>query len=263
MFKRSDGKNVLLLYSITLVKRFKNVNQMKTGCFCKIKSCAASCRRRESGFDIKDVVDCLKLRKMCGTDETTNLIPGDRCKPCLRQRPVCGQGANRGCEEGKKVCVGGKSNSPKCVSRKRFKLRLQAKLKALADVLRGLKKDEVPRVILEFVERFCERNSQADRCAKFMERLADGLSCKKVTPERDDRSVEFELEVPEDMEQETSRRVLLADTESTQAFVEEAVKDNENDINFASTSKLDDESASVRTLVSPFVALLLSMVILY
>eukprot|EP00463_Aulacantha_scolymantha_P002757 TRINITY_DN34_c0_g1_i1.p2 TRINITY_DN34_c0_g1~~TRINITY_DN34_c0_g1_i1.p2 ORF type:complete len:66 (-),score=7.91 TRINITY_DN34_c0_g1_i1:128-325(-) len=65
------------------------------------------------------------------------------------------------------------------------------------------------------------------------------------------------------MEQETSRRVLLADTESTQAFVEEAVKDNENDINFASTSKLDDESASVRTLVSPFVALLLSMVILY
>jgi len=261
MFKRSDGKKCsFALFNNARGKIQECEPNEKPVVSVKIKSCAASCRRRESGFDIKDVVDCLKLRKMCDTNETS--LPGDRCKPCIRQRPVCGQGANRGCEEGKKVCVRGKSNSPKCVSRKRFKLRLQAKLKALADVLRGLKKDEVPRVILEFVERFCERNSQADRCAKFMERLADGLSCKKVTPERDDRSVEFELEVPEDMEQETSRRVLLADTESTQAFVEEAVKDNENDINFASASKLDD-SASVRTLVSPFVAVLLSMVILY
>jgi len=217
-----------------------------------VLSCSPSCRRTESSFDLKDVIDCVKSKKECDGEEEPVVLPGERCSTC-RWKGACAKTCNNA-----KVCVRARErdNIKKvvltCVKLRKLRFRLRKRNLTLADAwakLKALTKDEIPNVLREMVERFCERNSQAKRCQRFSDVVRDSLVCKKK--QEKDGDIEIEVEVADgDMEIMSTRR-RLAEDDTPAKFLEDAIEDNdiagpEVLVEETDTSPPKDDSAASR-----------------
>jgi len=227
----------------------------------RVKSCAPSCRRAESGYSLKDVIDCLKARKECvkGVEEPYTL-PGSRCAVCDKPRRKC----DKECEEGERCIVKVKNETTvreKCVKKRKLRLRFKAKgSKATLTKLKSLDKTGIVKAILEMVARFCERNSESKRCKKFHNVVRETLECKNKRDGDDVVDVDLELssETDEWTEDTTSRRLLADD--ASESFLMDAVKD-EDSVEVETVDSDGDDSGSISGNMISGMSLFMSMIL--
>jgi len=224
--------------------------------------CTPSCRRTESHYAIKDIINCIKSRPECTPEgDKIRILPGDLCHRCVKPRPTCRQS----CEE-LSVCIDEDVNVTRCERRKAFTLKMKIKNLLLLAKMRDLTKEEVAPVLLEFVERFCERNSQAAVCENNLGPLRDSLRCvKKMRNGTEDGEVLVDLEASVRGKRRQSGQRLLLQDYTPEDLLKDAVEDNTDDVDSASTipteSTPQDKSASFRISVSALVVALASMMV--
>lgn len=228
--------------------------------------CAPSCRRTESHYAIKDIINCIKKRPECTPEgDKVRILPGDLCHRCVKPRPKCPQS----CEE-LSVCIGEDFNVTRCERRKAFTLKMRIKNLVLLAKMRDLTKEEVVPVLLEFVERFCERNSQAVVCENNLGPLRDSLRCvKKMRNGTEERELLVDLEASARGKMRQSGQRLLLEDYTPQDLLQNAVEDNTDDVDSAAistesttpTETPKDKSASFRISVSALVVALASTMV--
>lgn len=191
-------------------------------------SCAPSCKRPESDFDMEDVFECVKSLKPCAENSKPVRLPGTRCPVCHPRPPVCDAcPAARLCG---RVPVSNMNRTlvKRCLRKHVFQLKLEAK----KDFLKGYKKEEMGRVLIEFAERYCERNSAADKCDKYLDRLRDSIKCTRLMKigMRTTVTVEVAEDESEDTTTETEtsgmRRRLLQTENGASDLLVEATQDD-------------------------------------
>jgi len=107
-----------------------------------------------------------------------------------------------------------------------MKKKIKLLLKLKAGILRqaqDLSKKAFARIMIEFVERYCERNSQAERCSKALDAIRDSLKCTNKTDHTD--GVEAEIEFGEDTEAVLGRRLLQEGGAEGGQFTADLLKD--------------------------------------
>merc|ERR1712080_87531 len=226
--------------------------------------CAPSCRRTESRYALEDIVDCLKSRRACTAEgDQVRILPGDMCHRCFKPRPTCRQSCRSN-----QTCINEDVNVTRCERKKLFRLIVTIKRASLFERIKGLTRTEIIQVLLEFAERFCERNDQATRCENSLGPLRESLSCNKLRPKGTD-VIELDLEasVRGRSLQKNGRRLL--EEEGPAELMKNALEDSEDDVGSAVlTDAVDpvdptvdpERSASFTTSVSALV-LLVSMMI--
>merc|ERR1712038_122772 len=114
----------------------------------------------------------------------------------------------------------------KCIPKRRIKLILKLK-QSIRKEIRQASKETMTGVLKEFIQRFCEQNSEAQRCAQFKDKLLDSLECTKKTNgtrERKDKDNVVEIEVEfgdeEDAETENGCRLLSDAAKHDSDYVE-------------------------------------------
>lgn len=191
-----------------------------------VKDCSPSCRRAESGYKLKDIIDCLTQRSECDEGVDPFTLPGGKCAVCERPRRKC----TKECAEGEKCIVRMKNETMKrmkCVKKTKLRLKFKAKgLKATLMKLKSLDKPGAVKAILEMLARYCERNSEAKRCKKWLSVIRETLECKKKKDSDDE--VEIELEVASESDEwteETTGRRLLAEDDVGKLLTDAAMDD--------------------------------------
>jgi len=222
--------------------------------------CTPSCRRTESRYAIKEIVDCLKTRKSCTKEgEKVRILPGDMCHRCFKPKPVCRQSCRSN-----QTCISEDSNVTRCERRKEFRLKIKMKVADLLAKMKMLDKIEIIQVLLEFAERFCERNEEATRCENNLGPLRDSLRCK-MKREIGTDVIELVLETSERGKSRRNNVRRLLEEEGPADLLKSAVEDNTD--NVVSTDLSTDEisepehSASFRISVSGLVVVLASMIL--
>jgi len=221
-----------------------------------ILSCAPSCRRPQSAHPIKDVIECVKDLKRCDVEDDDVVLPGDRCPRCIAPKPAC----EPACSSNQR-CVYRRLNphvrTKVCVAPRKFRLKLKLKT-AIRAKIQSLDKKQVVRAIMEFVERFCERNSQADRCDKFKEHIRDSLKCNKRTNTTD--GVELELDVADDRTLSGRRLLQTTTTDGADVLVKDSLADDTDNVDGATTFLYPFES-SANSLSVGLIAMFVSLMI--
>jgi len=231
--------------------------------------CTPSCRRTESHYAIKDVINCIKSRPECTPEgDKVRILPGDLCHRCVKPRPKC----RLSCDA-LSVCINEDnedSNVTRCERKKAFTLSMRIVNSGLLAKMKMLTKEEVVPVLMEFAERFCERNSQAAVCDNNLGPLRDSLRCvSKTTSQavmrkgKEDDELLVDLEASSRGKRRQSGTRLLLEDYSPQDLLQNAVMDNTDDVGSASTMPTEDQpkSASFRISVSALVVALVSMMV--
>jgi len=204
-------------------------------------SCAPSCKRPESAFDMEDVIECLKDLPRCSSEEKPVRLPNTRCPACLPKRPACAVAC-----AGARVCgrvPKNKTMVKKCLRKNQFKLRIKAK-SAFSAKLKAFTASQMEGVLVEFVERYCERNGAADKCGEYLDRVRDSIKCVKKENGKD--STIITLEVAEDEQDAVQRRLLQDLSHEASDLVQDAVKDDTDLVDSAVvvTTGYDENSVS-------------------
>lgn len=214
------------------------------------RRCCPPCVRPASKVHLLRVIACRKLLPECDDDDSSKrstFLPGDACPICEPKRPACAKACGA-----KSVCIRGRRDGEivkKCVRKRRIKMILKLRPN-VTEAIRSADKETMTRVLKEFVERFCERNGEAVRCAKFKEKIQESLECtKKKNREGSDDEIEIEVEHAGEDESAEGRR-LLADTDAVEQFVNDAAKDDPDYVESSTLEEpetplvYDDSSAS-------------------
>jgi len=197
--------------------------------------CCAPCIRPASKVHLLRVIACRKFLKECDDDEDdepdrkrNSFLPGEACPICGTKRPKCEPGCND-----KQLCIHVRRDgtaTKKCIPKRRIKLILKLK-QSIRKEIRQASKETMTGVLREFIQRFCEQNSEAQRCAQFKDKLLDSLECTKKTNgtrERKDKDNVVEIEVEfgdeEDAETENGRRLLSETATGAESLLSDATK---------------------------------------
>lgn len=182
--------------------------------------CGPPCIRQASKKNLLQVIACLKSLRECEDEDESNrliYLPNAACPICEPKKPKCN------CQD-KQICVRDSrkgQGAKKCINKKKIVMRLKLK-SIIANETQNLPERHFTRLLMEFVERFCERNSQAERCAVGLDAIRDSLNCTKKTKTKDDE-VNVEVELGE-VGMTTGRRLLEEDT--TISLLIDASKDD-------------------------------------
>merc|ERR1712141_449991 len=213
--------------------------------------CCAPCIRPASKVHLLRVIACRKFLKECDDDDDepdrkrNSFLPGEACPICGTKRPKCEPGCND-----KQLCIHVRRNgtgTKKCIPKRRIKLILKLK-QIIRKEIREASKETMTGVLREFVQRFCEQNSEAQRCARFKDKLLDSLKITKKT-NREDIEVELEVEFGDEEDAETrNHRRLLSETETgAESLLSDATKHDSDYVEGVETADVTpgpDSSAS-------------------
>jgi len=185
---------------------------------------------------------CIKSLRECEDEDESNrliYLPDAACPICEPKKPKCN------CQDNQ-VCVRDSrgENMKKCINKKKIVMTLKLK-SIIASETQDLPERQFTRLLMEFVERFCERNSQAERCAVGLDAIRDSLNCTKKTKTKNDE-VKVEIEIGE-VGMTTGRRLLQED--NTISLLIDASKDDSTyvasvEVNTDSDDPQEETSAS-------------------
>lgn len=224
------------------------------------ESCGPSCRRPESSYELNEVVECIKDLRRCEQGEEPVQLLGSRCKSCVGRRPTC----EPACEE-REVCARGSrrnGGTPRCVRKGIYTLRFRTRVgSSLGSSFRSFTNNDQPtRVLIEIVERFCERNSVESRCERFLGAVQDSLRCnrRREDPSNENEHI-VEIEIAETEETSSSRR-LLSEDDTPLTLIQDAVTDVSEDVEGAVTvAPTPEDNNSFKNKLSGLVILLSMM----
>lgn len=114
----------------------------------------------------------------------------------------------------------------KCIRKRRIKMKLKLK-STIADDTMAMNRSSIPSLLIEMLERYCERPSVAERCDNFKNIVKDSITVTRKTNNIPENEIELELEIAEG-EIESGRRLLSTETGPTDLLVEAAEDDDEN-----------------------------------
>jgi len=210
--------------------------------------CGPPCVRPASKKDLSQVMACAKNLQECESDDESNrfiYLPDAACPICEPLKPLCGCESNEVCVRTKL-----KTRGPKCVMKKKINLLLKFKVGILRQA-QNLTKKAFARIMIEFVERYCERNNEAERCSKALDVIRDSLKCTNKIDHTD--GVEAEIEFGEDSEAVTGRRLLSEDGAEAGQFtidlLEDATKDDDTYVSGVTIGQSEPTDASTATLL--------------
>lgn len=202
-----------------------------------VLSCAPSCKRPEADMDVKKVLACVKSLSPCAANSKPVRLPDSRCPVCHPPRPVCNAcPAARVCG---RVPDANRTLVKKCLRKHQFKIKMRTKDKSLFS---GYTPSQMDRALVEFAERYCERNSAADKCDKYLDRIKDSVKCTKLNTFGASTTVTVEIAEDEsdDVPAEASTRRLLAEESNPASdLLVEATKDDTDTIVSAEQSSND------------------------
>jgi hypothetical protein len=150
-----------------------------------------------------------------------------------------------------------RDSTKKCVEKKQRTLRIKLKTVAFALKLRQLNKKQIVGILMEFAERFCERNSEATRCDKLLEPLKESLRCRAKRNITED-TIEIDVEVSKEGRDSKSKegRRLLSENDPAD-LLEDAIKDDTDNVDVLTRTQDDtQDNAGSKTMVSALTALI-------
>jgi len=180
--------------------------------------CCVSCRRPARDVPLRTVAKCAAVSE-CEGDEKPTRVKDDSgafsCPSCKPPKPVCAIacGTKQKCVRSKKKLEKGEDTSTEgeCKNKKVKKLKMKAKSAADKAFLKDATADEIKAALQEIVDRFCDKEDNAEKCDKFQKALTDGMSVKIEKVKNDETDVQ--VEIP-DVEAASVRRRLADDTSS-------------------------------------------------
>jgi hypothetical protein len=179
--------------------------------------CCKTCRRPARKCTVKDVAKTCSRVPVCESGEKPARIAGSCCPSCRPARPKC----DTKCTD-KQLCVRSKDNQPKCVNKRArlFKVKLAQMVK---DVKTGsMTVEELREVVVEVVQRFCDKIDNDAKCARVKEFVRDLVV--KIKNKISDDEVEIEVDTAE---QPAGRRLLAAQSDLlSAAFADEEACNN-------------------------------------
>lgn len=173
--------------------------------------CCVSCRRPARDSPLREVGKCGNVPQ-CAANESPVRVKDDTgafaCPTCKPPRPVCSPACTTG-----QICARSKDAiTQSCKAKKRMKLKLKAKVgdAATKAFFASATPDEMKATLQEVVNRYCDKEENAEKCDKYQDTVNDGMELSITSTGADE--VQVQVDIP-DIAVVDSRR--LADDASS------------------------------------------------